>query len=350
MAILTIPNIKLVGLAACVPSRIEENREGALSAEETEKLIHTTGIERRRIVSKDTCTSDLCFEAANRLIEDLGWDRNEIDALIFVTQTPDYVLPSTSPILQARLGLGTNCLSLDISLGCSGYVYGLTTLSSLMSSGLVKKGLLLVGDTISKICSKTDKSTYPLFGDAGTASALLYDPTAAPLISALFSDGKGYEAILVKDGGYRNEFSSTSLAVEEIEPGISRNAVNLMLDGMNVFSFGITQAPQAVNQLLQHMNITAADVDYFVFHQANKFMNEKIRKKLQLTVEQVPYTLKDFGNTSSATIPLTMIQACRKELTTEKLKFVLCGFGVGLSWGAVYLETSGLVCSELIEI
>ena len=350
MAFLNIPNVKLAGLAACVPATSEDNFSAGLSTEDAEKLIKSTGIERRRISSPEICTSDLCFHAAEKLIQDLGWDKSEIGALIFVTQTPDYILPATAPILQHRLGLGTDCLSLDISLGCSGYVYGMSTLSSIMSSGLVKKGLLLVGDTISRICSKTDKSTYPLFGDAGTATALVYDNTAKPIVSALFSDGKGYEAIIINDGGYRSEFSAASLEVKEIENGISRNAAHLQLDGMDVFSFGISQAPDSVNKLLQHIGKTSDSIDYFIFHQANKFMNEKIRKKLGLEPEKVPYTLKDFGNTSSATIPLTLVHELGKQLTTQDLKLVLCGFGVGLSWGSIYIETSNIVCSELIEI
>jgi 3-oxoacyl-[acyl-carrier-protein] synthase-3 len=351
MAFFSIENVTVRGISSCVPANTERNVDiSNLSAEEKEKLIATTGIEHRRVSSREICTSDLCLQASEKLITDLNWNKDEIDALVFVTQTPDYVLPATSCILQDRLGLSERCYTLDISLGCSGWVYGLSALASLLSSGGMKKGLLLAGDTPTKLCNKNDKSSYPLFGDAGTATAIEYEENTTGFKFHTESDGSGFKTIIVPDGGYRNPVSIVSFEEKEISAGITRNGLNVILEGMDVFTFGISKAPESVNKLIEHFNIDKESIDYFVFHQANKFMNEKIRKKLKLPEEKVLYSLKDFGNTSSATIPLT--------ITTNKLnnvmgggKFIACGFGVGLSWGSVYFELNkSAVISKLVEI
>lgn len=351
MAFLHIPNVRLAGIAACVPETILENSQYAgFNTEEAAKFISTTGVERRRVADKGTTTSDLCYKAAEQLIIDLGWEKEDIDCLVFVTQTPDYVLPATSCILQNRLGLKEEIFTVDISLGCSGWVYGLQTISSLLSHGQIKKGLLLVGDTTLKPCSVEDKSTYPLFGDAGTATALEFENASMGFKFHTATDGSGYEAIIIPDGGYRNEVKISSFEMEEIEPGIKRNKLNTILDGMNVFSFGISKAPESINHLAQKFDINLEEVDYFIFHQANKFMNEKIRKKLKINEGKVPYSLKNFGNTSSATIPLTMVSELRYELQNGPLSIIACGFGVGLSWGSVQIFTNRLVCSDILEL
>lgn len=351
MAYLTIPNVAIRGISACVPRQIDENIDYPMNEEDKAKLISSIGVERKRIADDHTCTSDLCYKAAEKLIVELKWDRNEIDCLIFVTQTPDYILPATSCILQHRLGLSTECYTQDISLGCSGWVYGMSAISSLVftGNGEFRKALLLVGDTLSKISSITDKSTWPLFGDAGTATALQYIVGAEGLKFHLASDGEGAEAIIIKDGGNRNGISTNSLTINPYEEGINRSNLQISLDGMNVFSFAISKAPQSVNKLIENFSIDKNSVDYFTFHQANLFLNEKVRKKLKLELEKVPYSLKNFGNTSSATIPLTMVTELREELKSKKLNHVGCAFGVGLSWGSVYFTTDHIVCPPLVE-
>jgi len=353
MAFLEIKNIKITGMAACVPKHIQDNHNLTLlgNPAEIESFITTTGIAQRHTVEKDHfCTSDLCFEAAEKLISELGWDKKEIDCLIFVSQTPDYILPATSCILQDRLGLTNDCFAMDISLGCSGWVYGLSTISSLLSSGNLKKGLLLVGDTVTVTKSPLDKSTYPLFGDAGTATALEFSDGAPGLKFQLGTDGKGADSIIIRDGGFRNVFSPESLIVEEREPGIFRNNLQSYLNGTNVFIFGITRAPKSVRLLLEKYNLVNDDVDFFIFHQANRIMNEKIRTKLKIESEKVPYSLEEFGNTSSASIPLTIVSRLNDQLKVGKHQLVGCAFGVGLSWGSVAFETENLVCPELIQI
>lgn len=280
----------------------------------------------------------------------MGWDKSEIEAIVFVTQTPDYILPATSCVLQQKLGLSSDCYTLDISLGCSGWVYALSVISSLLQNGTIKKGLLLAGDTITKLCSPEDKSTYPLFGDAGTATAIEYTPGSAGMKFVFNSDGKGFETIICREGGYRSPFSQASLESVKIDDTISRRNIDLELDGMDVFSFGITKAPKSVKQLLEHFEISKDDIDIFSFHQANKMMNEMIRKKLKLPEGKVPYCMDEFGNTSCASIPLVLVNKEREKLCKGKLTHIACGFGVGLSWGSVWFETDKIIVPELIEI
>lgn len=352
MALIEIKNVKITGISACVPVKSEENLDikNFVNSEEAQKFIDSTGVERRRIADSNTTTSDLCFHAAEKLISDLKWNKTSIDCLIFVTQTPDYILPASSCILQDRLQLNEECYTLDVSLGCSGWVYGMSVITALISSGCIKKGLLLCGDTTLKPVSQKDKSAYPLFGDAGTATAFEYKNINSVIKFHLATDGSGYDAIIIPDGGFRNPFNEKSLQYEEIDEGISRNRLQTILNGMDVFSFGITKAPQSVNKLLEFCRLEREDIDYAIFHQANLYMNEKIRKKLKLLSEQVPYSLKNYGNTSSASIPLTMVTELQNPLRSGLLKNIACGFGVGLSWGSVYFETDCIIVSDLIEI
>ena len=352
MAFQKISNVSVKGVSACVPKFKEDNKALSLfrSKEEGNKFIESTGVEFRRMV-KDSglCTSDLCYHAAKQLLEDMKWKPEEIDCLIFVSQTPDYILPATSCILQDRLGLPKDCYALDISLGCTGWVYGLSVISSLLTGGLMRKGLLLVGDTTTVTKSPKDKSTYPLFGDAGTATAVEFDPgTDRNMMFNYGTDGSGFEAIMIPDGGFRNFFNEKSFNEEEIGPGIIRNRLQSILNGPAVFTFGITKAPKSVNALLEKFDINKESIDYFMFHQANLFMNEKIRKKLKIESEKVKYSLRNFGNTSSASIPITMVTEHRSEISHKKL--LACAFGVGLSWASVVFDVEDLVIPEIIEI
>ena len=351
MAVFQIDRVSLKGISACVPKKSEEVRHlSVFSEEEVEKFISGTGVERRRIADDDVTTSDLCYHAALQLLDNLDWTPEDIDCLIFVSQTPDYILPATACILQERLGLKQEVLAFDISMGCSGWIYGLLNMCNLVSTGVFRRGLLLVGDTISKICSPDDKSTLPLFGDAGTATALEFDELSNGIKFHVATDGSGSEAIIIRDGAFRNPFNGESTKKQQFDIGVNRAPIHLALDGMNVFSFGISKAPESVNKLLSYFDITPEKIDYFLFHQANFFMNEKIRKKLKIPEEKVPYTLKDFGNTSSATIPLTIVNQLGSILKDGHHTIAACGFGVGLSWGTAIFETNCLICSPLVEI
>jgi 3-oxoacyl-[acyl-carrier-protein] synthase-3 len=351
MAFQIIRNVSIRGISACVPAFKEDNKKIPLFHDEQEsaKFIEATGVEFRHIV-KDSgiCTSDMCYSSALKLLEGIDWKPEEVDCLIFVSQTPDYILPATACILQNRLGLSTDCYALDISLGCSGWVYGLSVIASLISGGSMKKGLLLTGDTTTVTKSPKDKSTYPLFGDAGTATALEFDLNAEDLMFNFGTDGKGHEAIMIPDGGFRNFFNERSCIEMEIEPGIIRNRLQSILNGPAVFTFGLSKAPKSVNAVLEHFGINKDNIDFFIFHQANLFMNEKIRLKLKIESEKVPYSMREYGNTSSASIPLTIVTQKKNELKNKKL--LACAFGVGLSWASVIFDSKDIKCPDLIEI
>ncbi|WP_341226335.1 ketoacyl-ACP synthase III [uncultured Arcticibacterium sp.] len=346
MSHLNIPNVRIRGLAATVPALRKDNLTDPLVSD-AEKVLKNTGIQIRHVASENICASDLCHDAAERLLKELNWYPEEVDCLIFVRQTPDYLLPATATILQDRLGLSKGSYAIDIAMGCSGYVFGLSNIAALMQGGLFKKGLLLVGDTITRTCSPEDRSTYPLFGDAGTATALEFDTDAAEMKFSFGTDGSGKDAIIIKDGGFRSPFSAESFIKKEVGEGVTRTDADLVLEGMDVFSFGISKGPSSVKDLVSFFDIDMDTVDNFVFHQANLFMNEKIRKKLKIDESKVPYSLGKFGNTSSATIPLTLVSERQETLKSTTQKNIACGFGVGLSWASVYFETENLVVPEI---
>lgn len=350
MAIFSVPDIRIKGIAACVPEDEYHNKDyDWISEKERDTLIKTIGVEKKRHAKKGSTTADLCHKAAHSLLDELEWDRTEIDVLVFVSQSRDYIIPATAGLLQDQLGLPHSCIAFDVSLGCSGYVYGLSVIGSLMATGRMRKGLLLTGDISTLNTSYKDKSAFPLFGDAGTATAIERDESASDMHFNLQTDGSGYEAIIIPDGGIRNfADKQTSFEYEKISEGIFRNKFNIALDGIKVFNFSLREVKPNINKLLEAVSATKEEVDYFVFHQANKLMNETIRKQLKLPVDKVPYSLKDYGNTSSASIPLTMVSELSKQLSSQKLQLLFSGFGVGLSWGSVLLETEHIVCPDIL--
>jgi 3-oxoacyl-[acyl-carrier-protein] synthase-3 len=348
MAFLEYKNVRIAGISAGVPKSILSNlhpdKTDALSSEYSpEDFVKTTGVKERR-VSDSLCTSDLCYEAAERLIYDLKWDKREIEAIIFVSQTADYILPCTSCILQDRLGLSKECYAADNTLGCSGWVYGLSQVLGLLSAGTIKKALLLAGDAKRQAVESRD----PLFGHAGTVTALEYCEGAKGFQFHFGTDGSGYDAIIKPDGGSRNQVTSKSFELEDID-GKQIHRMQTRMKGMDVFTFGITTAPKSIKKLAEQFGFDYQDNDYFVFHQANMKMNSQIVKKLKLAPEKVPSSMYHFGNTSSASIPLTIVTELKGKCESGK-KFVCCGFGVGLSWGTVAFETDGIIVSDLVEV
>ena len=343
MAQATLRNVRYAGMASCVPKRVVSNIDDCPPQLRSarERVVRNIGIETRRICSEWQYFSDLAFDATERLLAELKWERDEIDALIVVTQSPDYLIPATAIILQDRLGLKPTTVAFDVNLGCSAYAFGLHVLGSMISAGGIKKGLLLVGD-------KSASLIEPLFSDAGTATALAYDPDAPPMYFDLNSDGSGYKAIMLPAGGHREPLGAQHMIPVQDEDGIWRSPAALVLDGPAVLSFSTQRVPPAVRGLLDYAGCTADDVDYFVFHQANRMINETIRKKLGLPQEKVPSTLHDFGNTSGASLPVTMTVRIRESLLAGKTKVLMSGFGIGLSWGSCIVDIEHAVFPELI--
>jgi 3-oxoacyl-[acyl-carrier-protein] synthase III len=352
MAIFSIPNVRISGLSGAVPKVELSNWDyDWITKEERAQFIKQTGIEKRRVVEgkNSTTTSDLSIMAAEKLLQDLDWEISEIDCLIFISQSRDYALPQTSTIIQDKLGLSKECMTFDISLGCSAYVYGLSTIASHISHGQFRKALLIVGDISSISTNYRDKSAYPLFGDASTVTALEYDENAPLMHFNLQSDGSGWDAIIVPDGGLRNYADPvTSFEEKKYGEGIYRKNVEVHLDGIKIFNFSLLEVAKNQKKLLKHLNAEIGEMDYVVLHQANKMINEVIRKKMKIEPERLPYSLDKFGNTSCASIPITMVSEMKDDLGKKKLKLLLSGFGVGLSWGSAIVETENVCVSELI--
>lgn len=350
MSFFSLQGISITSIAAAVPSQIQKNiNYSHISEAERNFLIKTTGIEERRIVNEKQTTSDLCEAAANALFTQNAIQPKEIGLLIFVSQSPDYYLPATAAVLQRKLNLPKTTMAFDIGLGCSGYVYGLTVAASLMRTANIKYALLLAGDASSVTCPPEDKSTHPLFGDAGSATLLTQTANTSSWYGNLFTDGSGAESIMIHDGCGRNKINPTSFDKKKVAEGIVRDGLSLILDGQEIFAFSVREVPPSINDLLHFANTNIEQIDYSIMHQANKLINETVRKKLKLLPEKVPYSLNKFGNTSSASIPLTMVTQLAKQLKQPQ-KLLLSGFGVGFSWGNLLIESNEINCLPLIEI
>jgi 3-oxoacyl-[acyl-carrier-protein] synthase-3 len=330
---------RIAALSYYLPERLVTNSD--LQAEnptwDMERVGQKTGIESRRVAAADQTATDLAFAAAERLFSNSNVRRDEIDYLLFCTQSPDHALPASSCILQNRLHLSVNCGAIDFNQGCSGYIYGLQLANALISSRSARNVLLLTGETYSKYIHPQDRSVRVLFGDAATATVISEDrPGALVVATEVGTDGAGCNNLIVPIGGARRPYAGESLREVCDENGSIRTEANLFMDGQELFAFTLKRVPALVNRLLEKTGLTAEQVDTFVFHQANAFMNEHLRTKMHLPKEKVPLSLQDVGNTVSNTIPLTLSRIAPQ--LTPGSKVMLVGFGVGYSWGACLLE------------
>lgn len=348
MANLKINNVRYAGVSVCVPENVEDNLDYPfLLPEERQNYVDSTGVRFRHCTTPDICTSDLCCKAAEKLIEDLKWDKSEIEALVFVTQTPDYRMPSTACVLQDRLGLSNSCLAFDVSLGCSGFVYGMSILSGMMESGNIKKALLLVGNTQTKNINPKDKSSCFIFSDAGSASALEYKRDSAPMLFSLQTFGEGKDSIIIPDGGYRNLYNKESAVESEDKQGNIRSKSQLYMNGENVFQFVMMKVVGCLKNFISDFDLPDDKIDYYLLHHASMMACQKIHKKLKLSNDKVPYQFYNYGNSSNASVPLLMVENIREKLQNGKCSLLFTGFGVGLSFGAGYVTCDNIVVSEM---
>ena len=352
MAILKFSGIGISGIAAAVPSIVYDNLEGAefFSEKERKSVVRMTGIRQRRVASPEICASDLCYEAADQLLKEMNIDRDTIDLLIYVSQTPDYRMPATGIILQDRLGLSKDTAAFDVNLGCSGYVYGLSMAFSYLNNKSFRRVLLLNGETRTRAYSFKDKSTGLLFGDGGTATLIEKRDEAGGSTFSLNSDGSRSHYIMIKSGGYRNRSTPESLQEKVYEDGSIRTDEHGVMDGAGVFDFTIKDIPADIELVLNEFGCSIDGIDFFLLHQANKFITDHIAKKLQIPLEKVPYSLQKYGNTSSVSIPLTIVSELRDSPIIDNCKILMSGFGVGLSWGTAILDLNKPHISELKEI
>jgi 3-oxoacyl-[acyl-carrier-protein] synthase III len=352
MALLSFNNTGITGIAAAVPKQVINNYEHDkwFKKEDILEIIDKIGVKERRFADEKTCSSDLCFAAAEKLISDMKINREEIDLLVFISQTPDYRMPASSVLLQQRLGLTTKVITFDITLGCPAFIYGLSIVYSMMSGGQIRKALILDGETRSKVYSQKDRKTAFLFGDGGVAALIERNDKFSESYFSLNSDGSRESLIKINAGGYRNMSSLETIKEKVVdEYGNIRSDENGYMNGSDVFNFVIREVPKDFNRLIEFSGMDLSSIDHFIFHQANSYINGFLAKKLKLPGEKTPSTIEKFGNTSSVSIPLTIVSELKDKLC-EKKNILLSGFGVGLTWATALIKTQDCYIGNILEI
>ena len=353
MALITYKNIGISALAACVPSKVIDNYQYDLDLfpdEDVKKIVDKIGVYERRFVDENTCASDLCCAAAERLFADNGIDRNEIDLLVFVSQTPDYRMPATSILLQHRLGLPMSTIAFDINMGCSGFLFGLSVVYSYMEKQGMRKALLLDGETRSKVYNRKDRRSAFIFGDAGVATLVERDEKYGDSYFSLNTDGSRADLIMIPAGGYRKMSSQETLLEKVVDEfGNVRSEENGYMNGDDVFNFVIVEIPRDIKRLMSSAGEDLQTMDFYVFHQANRFINDFIAKKLRLNKDRIPWSADKFGNTSSVSIPLTIVSELKDQLKDRK-KLLLSAFGVGMAWGTAVVPFVDCSISKIVEL
>ena len=318
-------------ITSCVPSRSFDNlaETTAFEAEEVEKVVKMAGVKTRYMASDTECSSDLCVAAAQDVLRSLDWDPSTVDALIMVTQTPDYLLPSTACLIQRRLAVADSCAAFDVGLGCSGYPYGLWLAAMMLQCRGFRRALVLHGETPTRFAGKGDRAVALLFGDAGSATALEAGPesnSAPPWWFCLHTDGAGADDLILAGGGFRDRFP--------VDPRKSW----VYMNGANVFNFTIKRVPSLIEETLTASGISRTEVDYFVFHQSNRFIIRHLLKKANVPEAKVPMTIAEYGSVGGPSVPLTVTRGDLIRPADRALKLLLLGYGVGLSWGSALLD------------
>lgn len=343
-----INGIQIEGISCCIPTKRLLNKDFKNNKKRL-RAIKAIGIESRPVSTKGICTSDLILKSAKHVLKKINWKANEIDILIFVSQTPDYLTPATSGILQDKLKLKKSTFVLDINLGCSGYTHGLITIASLMQNLKLKKGLLAVGDVTTKLVNNNDNVSNLLFGDAGSVTALLNNGNKQNrILCDYYSDGSGFDDIIVNSHSLsgRNKISKSQLKEQKDENKNVRSNINIKLNGPNIFSFAINNVPLTLKKIIKKIK----NVKFCFLHQANKMIQDNISAQINHDYKNIifPTSLKNFGNTSSATIPITICSNfADKKITGNS---ILCGFGVGLSISTVVLDLSKTKVFKIIKL
>ena len=349
----TVTNIRIAGLAVStgsgVRSFIADGLAAGIDGDQLERVAKTIGLRERRVVAPGVTTLDLCEDAARRLLEEMALDATSIDAVIFVTQTPDHTQPNNASLLHGRLCVSKSAPAFELSMGCSGWVFGLHQAALLCAHAGAARVLLCAGDTLSRITNPGDRATDPLFGDAGSATIIEKTGRSAPFHFVLGADGSGASSIIVPAGGARQP-ASASTRVETVDTeGNRRHLENLHMNGAEVFNFTLREVPGAANAAMKLAGWTPADVDALVLHQANRFIVSTVGRKCGFPAENTPMDVfEKYGNLSSASIPCALIDALGGRLESGSLKIVACGFGVGLSWGAFAGELGPLTIAPIL--
>lgn len=342
MALVKTSGARIAAVCTCVPTKRFNNLTDSaeFSEEEIRKVTGMAGVAARRLAGDTVCSSDLCVAAAQRALARLDWKPESVDALIVVTQTPDYFLPSTACVVHHHLKLADHCAAFDVGLGCSGYPYGMWLAAMMIQGGGVRRALVLHGETPTRFSDKADRSVSLLFGDAGSATALeaVHPSSTAEWHYALHSDGSGYNTMIIESGGFRDRFGS--------DP--RKHCVHM--NGALIFNFTIKRVPALIDETLAGAGMSSNNIDYFIFHQSNQFIMKHLCVKQSLSLEKVPIILKDFGNTGGPSIPLTLTEGKLIRPKDRALRLMLLGYGVGLSWGSALVDLDPLAILDSIEL
>lgn len=352
MAFLKFQGVGVTALAGAVPRTVIDNYKYTLHFPEDQvrEVVDKVGIYERRFADEHTCSSDLCFAAAEKLITDNIIHKEEIDLLIFISQTPDFRMPATSVLLQDRLGLPNSTIAFDINLGCSAFIYGLSVAYSFMQQNGLRKALILDGETRSKVYSPKDRRSAFLFGDGGIAALVEHDEKFGESFFSLNSDGSRGDLIKINAGGYRLPSSAETLKEKVVdEYGNIRSEEQGYMNGGDVFNFVIREIPRDIKKIIEWSGVDIHSLDYYVFHQANNFINSYLAKKLKLDTAKIPSTIAKYGNTSSVSVPLTIVDQLKGKLNGKK-HLMLSAFGVGMTWATAFVPFIDCQISDIVEV
>lgn len=346
---------KITDLVAVVPKDVsrfvDELDQYSFSREKSLKLMDIMGFREHRIAPGNVTAADLCEYGFNHLVDNGLLDPETIDALIFISHTPDHFIPPTSSILHGKLGLREDCLCFDINHGCAGFIIGLQQAFMLLENQGIKRVALLNGDTLSRKVNKKDRNSFPVVGDAGSVTIVENDTLAKPV--KVFTKNRGKDALVLKipAGAFRMPSTPETAMAKDVGDGNYRSLDNLNMEGASVFAFVQSEVPKMVDEILENENLSKDEVDFYMFHQPNRFMLEKLADKIGVSREKMPNNIvENFGNSNSVTIPVNLAFNLSDQLKGENsLKLMMCGFGVGLTWSGLVWDLAALKTCDLIE-
>jgi len=354
MATSKFNSAKISGIVTCIPQNfrtLDDELDTLYNGDvkQVERIKKSIGLDKRHIVHDNVTTADLCEMAALKLFENTSVDKKTIDAIVLVTQTPDYFQPATAAYLHGKLDLSEECAAFDVNQGCTGYVYGLWLAYMMVESGSCQNILLLAGDTLSKTVNPLDSAVAPIFGDAGTATLIQKSDKIEKSFFTLHTNGKKFDTIIQPEGAFRVPTSKEINEERVFDTNETRELKNLYMNGAEVFNFSIMTEPKAINEILSLSDTTQEEIDYIIFHQANKYIISNIARRLKFPLEKAPSgTTGKYGNQSSASIPSTICDAISQEVKSKRVKLILSGFGVGLSWGSCQINLENICSADII--
>ena len=321
-----------------------------LTPEKAKRFKKMMSLDRHRIAPPEVCSSDLCLYGVQRLLSEGTLKKEDIGALLFISQTPDYYMPATSNVIQGRLGLGHEVICFDINQGCAGFLSGFVQACLLLNIPSIRKVVLLNGETGSKQMDKCNRISYPLTGDAGSVTVIERCDAENPVYADIKNDGSRHKVIMVPAGGYRNPTTLESLQLREVDEGVLQNQKHVHMDGAAIFNFTMTDVPPQVDEVLKFSGNTRESIEYFLFHQPNPFILTQMAEKMKIPAAKLPNNIVSiYGNCSSVTIPLNIALNCGEAVRQGSHRVCFSGFGVGLTWISMVMDLGPLDVCKIVE-